>query len=335
MTKKKKGKKPVEVLTQDEITQLLNAINNGDADPDDFGSPKGSRRIKIYDFMRPDRFSKDHIWSITNLHESLAQAWENQFAGYLQKTVKIKVDSVDQLTYEEFIRSVPNPSTIINSGGVLNSVPLPLSFAIQIDPCLLKLEKSALEDLGKSLLNDYSLAWCKEYGINMDYSLQSTATNPRSILIDSPQEMGVLVSFDTKIGAKKGMINIFLPYLFIKPLMPYLGGKIKGKTDKNIIKNKEEEAMADRNYLKPEVGLDNLKVQLVVEIGRTIKTMKEVKGIGEGSIVELDSYAGDAVSVYLNNVLFARGEVVVTEDKFAVRVCEIMEPADDGSNKGI
>ena len=50
-----------EVLSQDEIDQLLSAINSGDSDVDDFKPVNSARKIKIYDFKRPDKFSKETL----------------------------------------------------------------------------------------------------------------------------------------------------------------------------------------------------------------------------------------------------------------------------------
>jgi len=58
-----------------------------------------------------------------------------------------------------------------------------------------------------------------------------------------------------------------------------------------------------------EEGLDKLKVQVIVELGRTTKTLKELKMMDEGSIVEINTSYTEPVSIFANNTLFAKGEV--------------------------
>ena len=62
-----------EVLSQDEIDQLLQAISTGESEADEFKPVTDTRRIKIYDFRRPDKFSKEQIRTVSNMHESFAR----------------------------------------------------------------------------------------------------------------------------------------------------------------------------------------------------------------------------------------------------------------------
>jgi flagellar motor switch protein FliN/FliY len=71
-----------------------------------------------------------------------------------------------------------------------------------------------------------------------------------------------------------------------------------------------------------EVGL-----LLAVELGRTRLTVREVLELQKGSVIELDRMAGDTVDVLVNDHLLARGEVVVVDDKFGVRISEIITPS--------
>ena len=62
-----------EVLSQDEIDQLLNAISSGDTDTDEFKPVNSTRKIKIYDFKRPSKFSKEQLRTVSNMHETFAR----------------------------------------------------------------------------------------------------------------------------------------------------------------------------------------------------------------------------------------------------------------------
>jgi flagellar motor switch protein FliN len=81
---------------------------------------------------------------------------------------------------------------------------------------------------------------------------------------------------------------------------------------------------------KSQVGGKNLDLlmdvmlQVVVELGRTRMPLRQVLDLQQGSVVELDRLAGDAVDVYVNERLIARGEVVVVDDKFGVRITELI-----------
>jgi flagellar motor switch protein FliN len=70
----------------------------------------------------------------------------------------------------------------------------------------------------------------------------------------------------------------------------------------------------------------DVQMQLSVELGRTHKSISEILGFGEGSIIELDKLAGEPVDVLVNGKLIAKGEVVVIDENFGVRVTEIVSP---------
>jgi len=71
--------------------------------------------------------------------------------------------------------------------------------------------------------------------------------------------------------------------------------------------------------------LSDVDVTLTVQLGSTTKKIKEVLAIGEGTIIELDQSAGEPVSVLVNGKTIAKGEVVVIDDCFGLRVTEILD----------
>ena len=70
----------------------------------------------------------------------------------------------------------------------------------------------------------------------------------------------------------------------------------------------------------------DVPMRVTVELGRTKMTIKEILGLGEGSIIELDKLAGEPVDILVNDKLIAQGEVVVIDENFAVRVTKIVSP---------
>ena len=72
----------------------------------------------------------------------------------------------------------------------------------------------------------------------------------------------------------------------------------------------------------------DVPMQMTVELGRTRQLIKDILGLGEGSIVELDKLAGEPVDILVNNKLIAKGEVVVIDENFGVRVTDIISPVD-------
>ena len=119
-----------EVLSQSEIDELLSAISSGVVSADEIKEQPKDRKIKVYDFRRPDKFSKDQIRTSYMLHENFARLLNTYLSAQLRTIVHINVVSVDQLTYEEFIRSLSNPSVI----GIFQMRPLKGNAIFDINP---------------------------------------------------------------------------------------------------------------------------------------------------------------------------------------------------------
>ena len=94
---------------------------------------------------------------------------------------------------------------------------------------------------------------------------------------------------------------------------------------------KKSEAVADKqaskikNYNTGNIELlMDVSLRVTVELGRTRMQLSQVLELQHGSVVELDRIAGDPVDIFVNDCLMARGEVVVVDDKFGVRITEMM-----------
>ena len=72
----------------------------------------------------------------------------------------------------------------------------------------------------------------------------------------------------------------------------------------------------------------DIPVQMAVELGRTKITIKNLLQLAHGSVVELDAMAGEPMSVFVNGTLIAQGEVVVVNDKFGIRLTDIITPSE-------
>src|SRR6202158_2826305 len=104
-------------LSQWEIDALLNSIGSDDGAPT---SPNGSapisvldRSIKLYDFRRPDRFSKEHIRAIQNIHETFARVTASSLSSYLRSPTTVSLSSIEQVVYDEYVHQLSNP-TLVN-----------------------------------------------------------------------------------------------------------------------------------------------------------------------------------------------------------------------------
>lgn len=87
----------------------------------------------------------------------------------------------------------------------------------------------------------------------------------------------------------------------------------------------------DINQLPPVQSLDfilDVPLKVTVELGRARMAVKEILQLTQGSVVELGKFAGEPLEVFVNDKLIARGEVVVVNEKFGIRLTDIISPAE-------
>ena len=230
-----------EVLSQDEIDQLLTAISSGDIETEDVQASTDRRKIKIYDFKRPDKCSKDQIRTVSIMHETFARLATTALSAQLRALIPVHVASVAQLTYEEFIRSIPNPTTLANvdmdplKGAALLEIDPAITFSIierlfggQGEPAKLtrnlsEIELSVMENIIVRVLGNLREAWGNV--IDLRPRLANIETNPQFAQIVPPSEMVVLVTLETRLGEVEGMMNLCIPYLTIEPIISKLSAQ--------------------------------------------------------------------------------------------------------------
>lgn len=96
-------------------------------------------------------------------------------------------------------------------------------------------------------------------------------------------------------------------------------------TDTGIPVGKNEESMVQASPKNIDLLLD-VSMRVTVELGRTRMPLSQILELQHGSVVELDRLAGDPVDIFVNDCMIARGEVVIVDDKFGVRITEMVSP---------
>jgi flagellar motor switch protein FliM len=415
----------MEILSQEDIDRILSAINGGDGEPENFKPAKDIRKIRIYDFMRPDKFSRKHLRTMSMLHETFARNATLALTSKFKTSCHIHVASVDQLDYQEFTRFIQVPAAIavIDLNGPMKSQAIiEISQAVSCALAsgsfgwskgyikqqheLTRLEWVAVTDAINQMLESMKEGWKRI--ADLDPKINRTDTTPQFLNVCPPADMTVLITLEAKIGDSEGMINIDYPYTCLEGIMDKLSEtywqnlstappkkyKLNSREDipveltaevlrrnysiGDILNWQEEELLLplqprvpdtcylrtkdrriwycdileDKNWFPKKIKLNKLAdffagsegkmeimnganpavaealaeagITISVELGKTSKPVRDILSLKEGSIVELDKLAGEPVDIKANGVLIAKGEVVVIDENFGVRVTEIV-----------
>lgn len=328
-----------DVLSQSEIDELLSALSTGIVSAEDIKIEQTQKKIKVYDFKRPDKFSKDQIRTLYMLHENFARLVNTYLAALLRSFVHINVASVDQLTYEEFIRSLPNPSVISIfqmrplKGNVLLEVNPNIVFAI-IDRLfggpgnppakprsLTDIEEAIVKRVNSKTLESFQDAW--KQVILLEPKMEAIETNPQFTQIVPPNDMVVIITLQTKIGQAEGLMNICIPYLVLEPIMSKLSTTYWVAS--SVAKQSSDEII---NALQRK--LERTLIPMVVELGNIRVNVHELLDLSVGDVLQLETKTDDDLSIIIGSNEKFKCKPGVSGKKLAVQISQIISKGEDG-----
>lgn len=319
-----------EVLSQDEIDQLLTAISSGDTDTDDYKPVNSAKKIKMYDFKRPDKFSKEQLRTVSIMHETFARLTTTSLSAQLRSFVTVHVASVEQITYEEFIRSIPNPTTL----AVINMDPLKGNAVLEIDPAitfcmidrlfggrgltsgnknrdLTDIEQEVMEGVIVRILANIREAWTQVIDLRPRFA--QIETNPQFAQIVPPTEMVVLITLETKVGEEEGMMNFCIPYLVLEPIVSKLSSQYWFSS---VRKN------STTQYLETiKQQLTSVNMDVVADFGSINLPIRDVLSLRVGDVIRLSNIkVGDPLSLSVGNEKKFYCQPGVVGKKMAVQI---------------
>ena len=328
-----------DVLSQNEIDELLSAISTGVVNAENIKQEQKQRKIKLYDFKRPDKFSKDQIRTLYMLHENFARLLNTYLSAHLRTMVQVSVASVDQLTYEEFIRSMPNPSVI----SIFEMRPLSGNALMEINPAIVfsiidrlfggvgtppakpreltDIEQSIVARLVNKALESLSEAWRQV--VNVEPRLEVIESNPQFTQIVPPNDMVVIITLQTRIAQTEGFINLCIPYLVLEPIMPKL-------TTSFWVASSIARAGSKTNVTQMQKKLERTLVPLTVELGRINVTVAEMLDLTIGDVVRLDARVNEELPVIIEQHQKFKCKPGSSNNRIAVQITQVVAEEEDG-----
>jgi len=287
-------------ISQNEIDQLVNVLTGSSAEPDlsSLGMGSGVReqkQVKTYDFKRPDKFSKEQVRTVQIMHESFARLASTTLSAQLRNMVDVNVQSVDQLTYEEYQRSLrPNTAVAIIDmhplrGSAILEIDSSISFSIidrlmggngeseEMNRELSDIEQIVIESIIVRILGNLREAWTQV--IELNPRLAQIETNPQFAQIVSSNEMVILVAMSTKIGNVEGPMNLCIPYLTIEPIISKLSSQYL------FTSIRKEATTENMNILRERLAAVNIPI--IAEIGSVNFKLEDIVKLEVGDFVRL------------------------------------------------
>ncbi len=286
---------------------------------------------KLYNFRRPDKFSKDHLRALQDLHKEFSRQLSLVLTAYLRMRIEIEVVSTDQLTYDEFIRSMPSPMTI----GIFELAPLPgqilLGLSFDILSCIVDrmlgglglsehkqreltdIEEALAKKVIERIVKNLEGAWSNIVPVHGN--IVGLDNNYQTVQIASTGEIVALITFEIQIAGKYfGLMSLCFPYPVLETVLGNLSTQHIFQT-KGIVATTE-----DRQKMIQKLNTSNVDISVI--FGSTEITMEEFLDLKEGDIIKLDTKLTDDLIVKVNNEkkYFARPGTL--NNKMSVKITE-------------
>lgn len=316
-----------DVLSQSEIDSLISALSSGRLKEEE-EKKEVSGDYRRYDFRRPSKFSKEQLRTLQVLHENYARILGNFLSAYLRIPVQIQLVSVSQVTYEEFLFSLPIPTlvTIFNMSPELGNALLETnpSFVFPLIDIVFggegrlprqireptEIEIGVMRQINSKLLSNLRYVW--EDIAELSPRVENMDTNPQFNQMFAATETVALLSFIVQIKDNQGMINLCFPYITLEKIIHKLTAQFWFKQH-----YQESSAFHERMLLKQ---LENVDVNLSVLLGKGEFTLEELLQFKEGDIIQLSRKEGEDLDVYVENELLFQGQPGALGENIAVQI---------------
>lgn len=331
-----------EVLDQAEVDALLAAVDSGQIDQQtaEVIAPPGARKgaakdVRLYDFKRPERVSKDQIRALEAIHESFARNFGASLSAFLRTIIEVRIATVEQLTYSEFIHSLPNPTCF----NLLTAQPLEGQMCMEISPLIVypiidRLLGGSNNDLfipqrpltgiewrlvGKitdRALQSLTEAWTNL--VDVEFDVAETESNPHLVQIVAPNEVVVVLGFELKMGPRAGTMSLCIPFNVVEPVM----GKLAAQSWLTYKRN----GVSGEQLDKLQQNVAGASVELRAYLAETTIALRDLMNLQPGDLLTTDKPANEEVKVLVEGKTKYAGRLGRFKQSKAIRVTRQTTP---------
>ncbi len=296
-----------DILSQNEIDALLDHSGDSDEDISVETDDQQSDKIMLYDFKRPNRVSKEQLRAIKGIHDKMSRNLASHISTVMRSIIEIQLQSVDQMTYGEFLMSLPSPTSF----NIFSLKPLDGSAVLEINPSiafpmldrllggkgesyegereLTDIELNLIETILRLIMSKLKEAWS---GVADFYPIvESKESSPNVIQIVAQNEIVIMIVLEITIGETSGMINLAYPVIYLEPILSKLANKdiMLGETSAKKSRNSELRELIKRADIVNE-GI----------LGTTTLGIKDLLSLEKGSIIRLNQPASDSAIISID-----------------------------------
>ncbi len=334
-----------DVLSQDEVESLLSAMESTSPTVSAAAEAPGAARaaatrsrekITPYDFKRPERVGKEQMRALQSLHEGFGRNFGAALSALLRSIIEVKLTSVDQLTYSEFVFSLENPTCF----NLLKAEPLEGNLILDINPSILypivdrllgggketgPLARRPLTDIELRLVKritdlflvELKHAWSNVLELTLE--VERVESNPQLVQIVPPNEVVVVISFELTISDLRGMINLCIPFNSIE--------RIGSKLTANSWVAYGRSTASEKSIRQISHHLDGSLVGVVATLAETKISTADLIDLRVGDIITTEKDHRTPLIVNIEGVPKFQVSAGAVKGRKAIRVQETIAPS--------
>ncbi len=326
------GEEVGEVLSQNEIDSLLNALNTGELDVEEYKSNAAIKQIKEYDFARPSKFAKEHLRTLEIIYEHYARLVSTTLPAYLRHSCQVDVINSEAVSYSEFSNALSNPILI----GIVDFAPLKgsivMDMSVNIGYAIIdrllggkgdtldkerdfsEIELTIIEKMMTILIELMVEPW--KNVVELDPLLEKIETNSQFAQVISPNEVIALLTLNLKIGKVEGLINICIPFICVEAVLDKLNTKYWFST----MRKTNVEIYHDII----EKQISSAKIPLKTIFGTTTITVRDFVNIQIGDIIKLDQKVDDELDILVGDIVKFKAKPGIHDSNNAVKITSVL-----------
>jgi len=323
-----------DILSQDEIDALLEVVD--DSAGTSSNDEESEKKVMVYDFKRPNRVSKEQLRSIKSIHDKLARNLSSHISTVLRTIIEINLQSVDQMTYGEFLMSIPSPTSFnifslkpLEGDAILELNPtivFPMldrllggdGRAIDIERELSDIELNLLDTILRMITSKLKESW--ENVMDFYPTIEAKESSPNVVQIVAQNEIVIIIVLEVSIGDVSGMINIAYPVIFLESILSKMSSRDIIISESNAKKSKNKE-------LKELIKRADIVTESI--LGETTLSLKEILDLEKGSVIRLDREVSDSVRISIDKKNIFEAKMSVDEYKKILEITSIINSDKD------
>ncbi len=308
-----------DVLSRNDVESLLKslegtasnvAVPNAPAVKGD--AKRGAPKVRIlnYDFKRPERVGKEQMRALQSLHDGFSRNFGASLSAMLRSIIEVRLISVDQLTYSEFVYSLEIPTCF----NLLKPLPLEGNWVLDISPSLLypiidrmlggavsndSTPKRPLSEIELRLASRITNVFLKELQVawknvaDLDIQVERVESNPQLVQIVPPNEVVVMVSFELTMGTIRGTTNLCIPFNTIERV----GSKLTSNSWVGYTATRKNEQTVTQISSR----LDGSLADVIVTLARSTIRTSELFDLEVGDIISTEKDVHQPLEVEVAN----------------------------------